>query len=160
MKRRNDKSFPSDGVFRRFGSKYALIRFVSDYCRSESKYNDVASWCDAYLSRRPADASEERCDGKTDATSLGSVYLAKSGRYYKIGKTNSVGRREYEIALQLPEKLKMVHVITTDDPTGIEAYWHKRFESSRMNGEWFELRQRTSRHSNGAASSCSCTSDN
>jgi hypothetical protein len=67
------------------------------------------------------------------------VYLIKSGRFYKIGRTNATGRREYELALQLPERASKIHEIRTDDPSGIEAYWHGRFEARRKNGEWFEL---------------------
>lgn len=63
----------------------------------------------------------------------------KSGRFHKIGHSNAAGRREYELAIQLPEKLKTIHVIRTDDPTGIEAYWHNRFKDKRKNGEWFDL---------------------
>ena len=70
---------------------------------------------------------------------IGEVYLFKSGRYYKIGKTNDTVRRGNEIRIQLPEKTEMIHSIKTDDLSGVEAYWHRRFKSKRMNGEWFDL---------------------
>jgi len=47
--------------------------------------------------------------------------------------------RERELAIQLPEKVKVMHSIKTDDQSGIEEYWHKRFAGRRKNGEWFEL---------------------
>lgn len=72
----------------------------------------------------PRDESEEA--GGRD----GSVYLLKSGRNYKIGRAFALGRRGREIQLQLPERAVTVHVIQTDDPIGIETYWHKRFETS------------------------------
>ncbi len=79
----------------------------------------------------------ERADDETEA--FGFVYLLKSGRHYKIGHTLDVGRRRYDLAIQLPEAVSEEHVIRTDDPAGIERYWHGRFKSRRKNGEWFEL---------------------
>ncbi|MHB1738065.1 MAG: GIY-YIG nuclease family protein [Actinomycetes bacterium] len=69
----------------------------------------------------------------------GVVYLIRMGEFHKIGKSNDPGRRVYELGLRLPEKHDVVHVIETDDPSGIEAYWHRRFAAQRVNGEWFRL---------------------
>ncbi len=63
----------------------------------------------------------------------------KYGRYYKIGKSSIIEKRKYEIGIKLPEELKGIHEIKTDDPSGIEAYWHNRFKDKRKQGKWFDL---------------------
>jgi hypothetical protein len=74
-------------------------------------------------------------------SAIGYVYLLKHGsrREYKIGRTNNPVRREGEVVIQLPEKLAPIHYIKTDDPAGVEAYWHNRFGGKRKEGEWFAL---------------------
>jgi hypothetical protein len=135
MKRRRDASFPSAKVFRRLGGKAERARRVAEYCSRSGEHADVVALC-APLSQ---DANDAEPDAEAEAGEIGFVYLMKCGRYYKIGHTNSVGRREYELSIQMPERADIVHKIKTDDPRGIEEYWHKRFATKRMNGEWFDL---------------------
>jgi len=136
LKRHTDPTFPSHNTFRRFGAKRRFVTRILEYCRSVGGFEDVISLL-GLDAAPPIDSREKPETGQ--AVDLGFVYLLKSGRYFKIGKTNAHGRRERELAIQLPEKARSVHVIKTDDPTGIEAYWHTRFATKRTHGEWFEL---------------------
>jgi hypothetical protein len=136
LKDHNDQSLPHATTFENhFGSKAELLKQLRDFCTSHEQFKDVLGLCNIHVVR----TSRKTPDTNSVGPEIGFVYLTKAGRFFKIGKTNAAGRREREIALQLPEKSSTVHVMRTDDPHGIEAYWHSRFASKRKNGEWFQL---------------------
>jgi hypothetical protein len=137
LKGRSDDTFPhAVTIQKRFKTKAALVAELLAHCRATEGFDDVVRMCEEYVPRKQDTAEEEKARAETE---IGFVYLMKSGRFYKIGMSNSVGRREYELGIQLPEPITTVHAIRTDDPPGIEAYWHNRFAAKRKNGEWFEL---------------------
>ncbi len=119
---------------RRFGSKAEVARKLIDFCQALEGFEKVIE-----LSKPIAIENEEEVQSSMNSRLLGHVYLLKSGKFYKIGKTNEVGRRNREINIELPEESKVIHSISTDDPAGIESYWHRRFAEKRKKGEWFEL---------------------
>jgi hypothetical protein len=126
-------------LYSRFGGKRKLAARLREFALTRG-WRDVAGLCDPVVakpSERELEAAEDA--GAGGESELGYVYLLKSGRFYKVGRSNAVGRRERELAIQLPEEAKVVHSIKTDDPVGIESYWHRRFGDRRKNGEWFEL---------------------
>lgn len=138
IKRREDKDFPSHGVFSKFGKKSELVKKVIDYCVNKGDLEQVIEICKPFLAKNEPDLGDlpETSNAKIDE---GFVYLIQSGRNYKIGKTYDIGRRKYDLKIQLPDPIKEIHSIRTDDPNGIETYWHGRFQAKRKNGEWFEL---------------------
>jgi hypothetical protein len=131
IKRKQDSSFPSKSVFRRWGSREALLSAVSEFCEGKPQFADVKA-----LFKNNNSRMEHRLESLHVA---GFVYLLRAGKHYKIGRTNATGRRLRELAIQLPQKPDTIHVIETDDPEGIENYWHRRFADKRDGGEWFSL---------------------
>ena len=136
---RKNPGFPSHNTFRRFGKKKDQLDRLAEFYK-RCGYSDVENICVGELSQISDNHNQNDNDNVIDSDqNVGYVYLLKSGRFYKIGRTKSLERREYELKIQLPEKHSKVHHIKTDDPIGIEKYWHKRFKDCRKNGEWFEL---------------------
>jgi Meiotically up-regulated gene 113 len=129
--------FPSEKTYRRFGGKANLLKAVAAFCRANAGFEDVLPFCGNGREEQSVTKEGDRA-GKVQ---VGYVYLLRHGsrREYKIGRTNNPVRREGEISVELPQRLEPVHVITTDDPAGIEAYWHRRFAEKRLKNEWFAL---------------------
>lgn len=115
-----------------FGSKDGLIAALAEWIGRNSEFSDLAE-----LLPGPSDVPREKSVPATSGD--GSVYLLKSGEFYKIGRSDNIERRVKQITVALPEEVTLVHAIRTDDPAGIEAYWHRRFADRRANGEWFRL---------------------
>jgi len=141
IKRKTDSEFPHITTLRnRLGKKPDLVKAVLDYCQSNDGFEDIIDIC-LPLNDSLQNASEKNYIKEVEKSKMGYVYLIKHGNHkeYKIGKTYNPIRREGEIRLELPEKVKPVHTIATDDPSGIEQYWHNRFADKRKEGEWFNL---------------------
>lgn len=134
LRRQLGADYPNSSVIqRRLGSRQALLRHLVDFAASHPGYEAVAACCVPLLA---TEVPEEATDS---ATRLGYVYLIRMDRWHKIGCSKDILRRRGEIRLTLPAQEHLVHTIETDDPYGVEQYWHRRFAGSRSQGEWFEL---------------------
>ena len=138
IKRRSDPTFPSPTTIEKRFNRNELMKKILDYCKAYSGNDDVAAIVVSsprVQKRSGANATSSEPDVQ------GHVYLMRADRdRYKIGRTNSPQRRHREVALNVPYRTELVHTIATDDPSGIERYWHRRFESRRISGtEFFNL---------------------
>lgn len=136
VKRRSDTTFPNREAFARLGNKGERVAKVLEFCRRHDEFADAISMVVAAVPR-PSPIDEV----VTDKPTIGYVYLLRHGtrREYKIGRTINVLRREGEIRIELPNEVTPIHVVKTDDPSGVEEYWHRRFAANRLRNEWFAL---------------------
>jgi hypothetical protein len=129
------RSFVSKNtVAAHFGSKAGMIAALARRVADDPSCSDIAAMLPTETAALP-EAPPSPAKGTAD----GYVYLIKSGDHYKIGRSDELERRVREVRIALPEAMTLVHTIRTDDPPGIEAYWHRRFADRRANGEWFKL---------------------
>ncbi|NQY78738.1 MAG: GIY-YIG nuclease family protein [Candidatus Caenarcaniphilales bacterium] len=143
FKAKNDTNFPSMSTMqKKFGSKFNTAKktLESGLADNNSLVLDV---CQEIIDNPKSKSQEkegldsELTEGKSRKPGL--VYLFKHGdrNEYKIGKSLDTVRRGQELRTIMPQDLELIHEIKTDDPFGIEKYWHKRFEKKRLNGAWF-----------------------
>lgn len=132
LHRRSNPAFPDfKTIERRFGGFKQIGAHVREWAAQHDAYSDVAD----LLGGTVVLGKDLHASAKAD----GSVYLIQSGGFFKIGRSAELERRVKAIRVALPDAAELVHAIQTDDPSGIEAYWHRRFADRRANGEWFKL---------------------
>jgi Meiotically up-regulated gene 113 len=126
-----DPDFPNvKSITREFFSLANIPTSMLEWAKTQSGYEDIAVMFVTAAVTQTIDQAK---------LAEGLVYLIKSGAHFKIGRSEELERRVKEIRTALPEAASLVHSIRTDDPAGIEAYWHRRFADRRANGEWFKL---------------------
>jgi len=103
------------------------------FCESNSAYGSIVPFSKMIAATIAIATSDNEQSGKEAA--YGYVYLFKSGRYYKVGMTKDTYAVGLNTNNSLPERMDLRHSIQTDDPSGVESYWHRRLTQKRMNGE-------------------------
>ncbi|MBZ0217210.1 MAG: GIY-YIG nuclease family protein [Fimbriimonadaceae bacterium] len=132
MCRQCDKDFPAyKSVIGHFENKAQMTGALRAWAENTEGYGDIVELLPATVEHARAISSP--------APKEGYVYLIKSGAFYKIGRGDELEKRVKQIRVALPDASTLEHSIKTDDPAGIEAYWHRRFDVKRANGEWFKL---------------------
>jgi len=142
MARNNDPNIPSFNSVTRLGTRSELKAKLLKFCADNTEFADLEDLVQSMpLKERVTSPSTEA----SEEVAGGYVYLVKAQAAYKIGSTRAPYRRVSEIANQSAKGAELIHLISTDDPEGIEKYWHNRFDEKRiaglnkLSGEWFAL---------------------
>jgi Meiotically up-regulated gene 113 len=139
MEHTANPSFPAHKAVARTGSMLEVATAIRMRVERDGSAT-LVELADKYLASLRARPKSDPVGDEAD--DIGHVYLIRYGKDFKIGRTSSVVRRSRQVQVELPDATELVHSILTDDPAGVEAYWHRRFADHRGNGEWFRLPQK------------------
>jgi hypothetical protein len=145
MEHKSDPNMPGYDSILRLGSRSELKEKLLVYCRSHAELADLEGAIQAIKDRQRKEKFDVEIEQENLTESSGYVYLVRAQNAYKIGCTRAPYRRVAEIANQSANGAELIHLIPTDDPEGIEKYWHTRFQEKRIeglnkqSGEWFRL---------------------
>jgi len=132
----SNKNFPDSATFyKKLGLTKKLALTILEYVKDRREYDDVVEICNTEL-QKYKDTNEI---SEVDGIESGFVYLGLQHGDYKIGFTKELDRRREDITLLGSEPMVWIHKIETDDMTGVERYWHNRFKSKWLRGEWYKL---------------------
>jgi hypothetical protein len=138
MKHQADRTFPHSRVFPgRLGNVQAQLRLLMEFAVANPGYEAVFDMCSPLVKATP----DEDLPVLHAPSVPGRVYLVYSHslNLYKIGESDNPKRRLREIQASVPGQIEEIHVLETDDPAGIEQYWHRRFRDLKRINEWFDL---------------------
>src|SRR5206468_11832299 len=95
--KRSDPTFPDKSCLRRWGNRDAMLAKLAEFCEGRDEFKPVLRILKEGVTRS--------VDRRVDSLDVkGFVYLLRSGKKYKLGCTNAIGRRVRELAIQLPQK--------------------------------------------------------
>ena len=132
----SDASFPSWEAFTRRkkeGPQNSLREILHAWCAASADFTDVAD-----ILKSGTQSPQVQRSSHSRQVVKGFVYLMRygsSGKVYKIGVAENVPRRHAQIRMMAPQDLRIVHSIPSDDPYGIEQYWHTRFAEKIVEGK-------------------------
>ncbi len=137
VRRRQDPSFPCDATYYLFGGHARFMLKLEAFCEGKPEFAPVAAMLDE---RRSQYIARQR-NGTRGVR--GFVYLCRAGepqlRTYRLGHERGGYKRVRRLAQRMRVLPDTIHVIDTDDPQGIESYWHARFRPYRMGENVYHL---------------------
>jgi hypothetical protein len=122
VERHRNPAFPSSEAYLRRGRRAMLEHALRAWCEATHDFSEL-------VPKLKQAAGAAQIPGPIVK---GYVYMLRdgnSGKRVKIGKESVEGARQAAAATWLGNP-RAIHRIATDDPDGIEEYWHERFKKA------------------------------